>query len=407
MAFSLGKAVLGGNHSPNSLSDERKVRVGTQVLLDDELDRIRGRRLGLVTNHTGIICSESGVVTTTIELLADHPELDLVALFSPEHGIRGTTEGGKRVASSLASGERKLPIHSLYGAALKPTPAMLQGIDMLLFDIQDIGARYYTYVSTMAFVMRAAGEADIPFLVLDRPNPIGGEKVQGNVLDPDFSSFVGLYPVPMRHGMTTGELARLYRSAFGVQVDLDVVPMQGWNRSLRFDETGLPWVDPSPNIPNLESATHYPGTCLFEGTGLSMGRGTDRPFQQVGAPGLDADALARALHEYDFCDIFFEAVQFKPEHPGDGKFDGEQVSGIRLRPVGAEYDPTRVAVAMLIEARRMIGDGWLWRPIMDLLAGTDRLRLGIEAGAGLDDLTAGWDEAIDDFLQLRDPHLLY
>jgi beta-N-acetylhexosaminidase len=284
---------------------------------------------------------------------------------------------------------------------------MLQGIDMLLFDIQDIGARYYTYVSTMAFVMRAAGEADIPFLVLDRPNPIGGEKVQGNVLDPDFSSFVGLHPVPMRHGMTTGELARLYRSAFGVQVDLDVVPMQGWNRSLRFDETGLPWVDPSPNIPNLESATHYPGTCLFEGTGLSMGRGTDRPFQQVGAPGLDADALARALHEYDFCDIFFEAVQFTPEHPGDGKFDGEQVSGIRLRPVGAEYDPTRVAVAMLIEARRMIGDGWLWRPIMDLLAGTDRLRLGIEAGAGLDDLTAGWDEAIDDFLQLRDPHLLY
>ena len=247
---------------------------GIDVLLRDSLHLVRGSRAGLITNHTGI--DSQG--RPSIDRLVEAPDVELVALFSPEHGIRGTEEGGVEIVGGRdpVSG---LPVHSLYGETRKPTPEMLADLDILLFDIQDVGARYYTYVSTMALAMEAAGEAGIPFLVLDRPNPIDGVRVQGNVLDPAFSTFVGLYPVPMRHGMTAGELARLYRGEFGVRVDLRVVPAAGWRRSMRFSATGLPWVPPSPNMPSVTSALHYPGTCLFEGTNLSVGRGTDEPFQ--------------------------------------------------------------------------------------------------------------------------------
>jgi uncharacterized protein YbbC (DUF1343 family) len=333
--------------------------------------------------------------------------VELVALYSPEHGIRGEEEAGAEILSGTDSGTG-LPIHSLYGETLRPTPEMLEGIDVLLFDMQDVGARFYTYVSTMALSMEAAGEAGIPFVVLDRPNPVRGDVLQGTVLDPAFATFVGKYPVPMRHGMTAGELARMYVGEFGVEADLHVVPVEGWSRSMTYHETGLPWVPPSPNMPSPESALAYPGTCLFEGTPLSVGRGTERAFQWVGAPWLDGEMLAAALNAYGIEDLRFEAVSFTPLDPGDSKYPDTEVYGVQLVPSSSTYDAPRAAVAMLVETYKMSGGNWAWRAShFDRLAGTDELRLGIEEGRGLDDLTSGWDDAIEAFRTLRAPYLIY
>ena len=358
--------------------------------------------MGLITNHTGL--DSEG--RSSIDLLFAHPEVDLVALYGPEHSIRGDAQDGVVIESSVDP-RTGLPVHSLYGATRKPTPEMLDGIDALLFDMQDIGARYYTYVSTMALAMEAAGERGIPFLVLDRPNPVRGDVVQGNVLDPQFATFVGMYPVPMRHGMTPGELARLYADDFGIEVDLAVVPMSGWSRSMAFDETGLPWVAPSPNMPSLESALAYPGTCLFEGTNLSVGRGTERAFQWIGAPWLDAEGVIAELETYGFDGVRFEATTFVPSSPSDGKYDGQEVRAIRVIGVSSSYDAPRVAVAMLVEIHRAHPAEWRWLGTFDRLAGTDELRLGIDAGLEVEALTDGWSEALLDFQTQRAPHLLY
>jgi len=379
------------------------VRLGIEVLLTDSLRLVRGRRVGLITNHTGM--DRDG--RPDIDLLAGHPDVDLVALFAPEHGIRGTAQAGASVSAEV-DGPTGLPIHSLYGDTYSPTPEMLAGLDALLFDIQDVGARYYTYVSTMALAMEAAGAAGIPFVVLDRPNPIRGDVVQGDVLDPAFATFVGMYPVPMRHGMTVAELARLYVGEFGIDVDLHVVPMQGWSRDMTFADTQLPWRAPSLNMPSLESALAYPGTCLFEGTPLSVGRGTDRAFQWVGAPWLDGDALAAALNAYGLGGVRFEPASFTPVAPGDGKFDGQLVHGVRLVVESSDFDAPRAAVAMLVEARRASGAQWGWLAShFDRLAGTDRLREGLDGGLGVEDLTAAWSGEVAAFERLRTPYLLY
>ncbi len=379
------------------------MRPGAEVLLADSLSLVEGRRVGLITNHTGR--DRQGV--STIDLLARHPAVELVALFSPEHGIRGRAEAGERVAGSVdeATG---LPVHSLYGETTKPTPQMLEGVEVLLFDIQDVGARYYTYLSTMALAMEAAGEAGARFVVLDRPNPIGGEHVQGNVLDPRFSSFVGPYPVPMRHGLTAGEFARMAVGEFGVRVALSVAVADGWRRSMRYEDTAIPWVAPSPNMPSVESALHYPGTCLFEGTNLSVGRGTSRAFQQVGAPWLDAEVLAERLSSLGVPDAEFVPARFTPVSPGDGKFGDAEVQGVRLVAAGPAYDPTLAALALLAETRAMSGDRWQWFPShFDRLAGADQLRLAVEAGTPYDRLSASWGAEIGGFLERRRPYLLY
>lgn len=392
----------------------RAVRPGVEVLLTDSAHLVAGRRVGLVTNHTGVYwadpspqASADEAVGHVIDALHSSPDVELVALYGPEHGIRGVAEAGARVDNEVDE-RTGVTVFSLYGETLRPTPEMLEGVDVLVYDMQDIGARYYTYVSTMAYVMEAAGEKGIPFVVLDRPNPIRGDVVQGNVLDPDFASFVGLYPVPMRHGMTPGELARMFVGEFGIDVDLRVVPMEGWHRTMAYDETGLPWVPPSPNMPSLESALAYPGICLFEGTPLSVGRGTDRAFQWIGAPWLDGDALVEALDRYGFQGVGFEAVTFTPETPGDGKFDGEAVHGVQLVAESSAYDASRVAVAMLVEARRASGDNWFWREShFDRLAGTDALRTGIEDGMSEDDLTDKWTQDLMAFEVTRGPYLIY
>lgn len=395
-----------------------RVRSGIEVLLEDSLHLVRDRRVGLVTNHTGIfrvrgqevtgIGGAADTIRSSIDALFEHAEVDLVALYGPEHGLPGTAAEGEQVPSGRHEGT-DLPVYSLYGSSYRPLPHMLEGVDVLLFDIQDIGARYYTYVYTMALAMEAAGEAGIPFVVLDRPNPIDGVRVQGNVLEPAFSSFVGMYPLPMRHGMTPGELARLFRGEFGVDVDLTVVPAAGWERGMRYGATGLPWVAPSPNMPSVESALHYPGTCLFEGTPLSVGRGTERAFQWIGAPWLDGPALAERLNARDLPGVRFEAVTFHPREPSDGKFGGEVVHGVRFVATDpAVYNPTMAGVAALLDARDLAGDRWSWREDhFDRLAGTDRLRAMIEEGRSLDTITAEWQQPLEAFRALRGTYLIY
>lgn len=392
-----------GGTEGNASAPGSSVLPGVEVLLTDSIHLVRGLRVGLITNHTGIDSQGK----SSIDRLMEAPEVELVALYSPEHGIRGTERGGDQIQSGVDA-TTGLPIHSLYGETRKPTPEMLQEVEVLLFDIQDVGARYYTYVSTMALGMEAAGEVGIPFVVLDRPNPIGGVAVQGTILDPEFSTFVGLYPVPMRHGMTPGELARMFVGEFGIQVDLHVVPAAGWRGDMTFSETGLPWVPPSPNMPSVESALHYPGTCLFEGTNISLGRGTDEAFQILGAPWVDGESLVRALDGYQIPGVRFEAIRFTPSGPGDRKFDGEEIPGVRFTVTSPEYDPTLAALALLRELRDMSGDHWEWRVRhFDRLAGTDLLRLGIEEGRTVEELRDGWDEALKRFREVRAPYLIY
>ena len=388
-------------------SEERQVRSGIEVLLSDSLHLVQGKTVGLLTNHTGIYWTSDGIVGSTIDALYEANNVDLVALYAPEHGIRGQEQAGAAIDSGRDE-RTGVPIHSLYGEVRKPTPAMLEGVDVLLFDMQDIGARYYTYVSTMALAMEAAGEQDIPFIVLDRPNPVRGDVVQGNLLKSGYETFVGMYPVPMRHGMTAGELAQLYVGEFGLEVDLHVVPLDGWTRDMTFDQTQLPWVPPSPNMPSLESALAYPGTCLFEGTPISVGRGTDRAFQWVGAPWLDGVQLAESLNGYGINGVRFESTTFTPRNAGDRKFEGQEVSGVLLIPESTDYDASKAAVAMLLETYSMSGDNWLWAEAhFDRLAGTDSLRLSIEAGADFTELISAWESENQAFGQLRSPYLIY
>ena len=378
------------------------VRPGIEVLLEDSLHLVAGRSVGLLTNQTGVDASGQ----SSIDRIYEHPDVDLVALFAPEHGIRGTAEGGEEIEDGLDP-KTALPIHSLYGTVRKPTPEMLVGIDVLLVDYQDIGARYWTYVSSMTLAMEAAGEEDIPVVILDRPNPIGSA-TQGNILDHRFGTFVGRFPIAMRHGMTPGELARYYGGEFGIEVDLHVAPAEGWSRDMTFADTGLPWIQPSPNMPNIESAIHYPGTCLFEGTRLSVARGTDRPFQQVGAPWLDGNALARTMNGYGLPGVRFDPVRFTPVSPGDRKFNGVEIEGVRLVMTSQEYDPTHAALALLVETHRMSVSNWGWlESHFDRLAGTDLLRLGIDEGASVEELREGWDEDLEAFKRTRERYLIY
>jgi uncharacterized protein YbbC (DUF1343 family) len=380
------------------------VLTGLDVLLRDGAPVVNGRRIGFITNHTSV--DRHGA--SGIDLLHRHDGLTLAALFSPEHAITGRAAPGERVESGRDP-DTGLPIHSLYGETRKPTAAMVRDLDVLVFDIQDIGTRYYTYVWTMVLAMAAAAEHDLDFVVLDRPNPLGGMQVQGNVLDPEYRTFVGLYPVPMRHGLTPGELARMINAEYDIGARLTVIPVTGWQRSMWFDSTALPWVPPSPNMPDLESATHYPGTCLFEGTNLSVGRGTDRAFQQIGAPWLDAPGLVERLQRHALPGVRFEATSFTPRAPGDGMYADVTVPGVRLVVVDrTTYDASRAGIALLVEIRALHGDRLEFRQShFDRLAGTDRVRLMLLADEQLDHITADWQAQVSAFAKLRTPYLLY
>jgi uncharacterized protein YbbC (DUF1343 family) len=380
------------------------VHPGVEQFLAEVPAAIRGKRVGLITNHTGV--DARGV--SIIDRLFVSRQVKLVALFGPEHGLRGTAADGEKISSGVDR-KTRLPIFSLYGETRKPTPRMLANVDALLFDMQDVGARPYTYISTMALAMRAAREKGIPFVVLDRPNPIGGHIVEGNMLDTAFKSFVGMYPIALRHGMTIGELARMFNERFGIGARLIVVPVRGWTRTMWLDETGLPWVSPSPNIRRLETAIHYPGTVFIEATNLSEARGSDRALEQAGAPWLRAREVADSMNAMQLPGVRFEAVRFTPA-PGAPKYRGRTLQAVRFVLTDREtYRPVRTALLFIDLVRRMHPGDFRWQERgagLDRLAGTDELRKAIEAG-DLEGLLARWEMEAKEFQAMRDAYLLY
>lgn len=377
---------------------------GIETLLDGHLHLLRGRRIGLITNPTGI----DRELRSAVDLLARHPQLELVALFGPEHGVRGDAQAGDRVdpARDRATG---LPVHSLYGEHRAPTPEMLRGIDVLVFDIQDVGARFYTYPYTLAGAMRAAREAGIAVVVLDRPNPVGGVLVEGPVLEPDHASFVGMFPIPLRHGMTVGELAGLFNVEFGIGAELHVVPVRGWRRADPEPGHALPWVPPSPNMPTPDTALVYPGTGLLEGTNLSEGRGTTRPFEIVGAPFVDAEALAARMNALDLPGVRFRPVRFTPTF---SKHAGEPCGGVQLHVVDPDaFRPVRTGIALLQAMHGLYPDEFEFLPgdppFFDTLAGNGWIRRAILDGEPLEAIEARWLPELRRFEDVRDRHLLY
>lgn len=382
------------------------VKLGLEVLMEERLALLKGRRVGLVTNHTGV----DSRFRSTVDLFHQHPDIELVALYGPEHGIRGAAAAGELVSSGTDP-VTGVPVFSLYGASKKPSAEMLAGVDLLVYDIQDIGVRYYTYPYTLGYCMEAAKEHGIGVMVLDRPNPIGGETVEGNILDPAFSSFVGLYPMPVRHGLTIGELARWFNLTIGC--DLTVVPMSGYTRSMWWDETGLPFVPMSPNSTGVEMATLYSGTCLIEGTNLSEGRGTTKPFEQVGAPWVDGRRLADRLNALNLPGVLFRSVYFTPL---TSKHKDQQCEGVQVHVTDRKAVQAVTLGLHLVKAiRDQHPDQFQFLPpyreggkrFFDLLAGTDAWRLGLEAGATVVDLSAGWPEAQKPFRAERERILLY
>jgi uncharacterized protein YbbC (DUF1343 family) len=382
--------------------DATPVLTGVDVLLGSRRDLLAGRRLGLVTNATGR--TRDG--QSTIDALAAESSWQLAALFSPEHGIRGQSEAGQAVDSSVDS-KTGLPIHSLYGNTTRPTDAMLNGLDTLVYDIQDVGARTYTYISTLLRVIEAAAARQLPIVILDRPNPIGGAQVEGNVLDARFASFVGPAPIAMRYGMTIGELGQLFNVELGVGADLSVVAMQGWDRAMWFDRTGLEWVNPSPNLRSLNAATLYPGMVLFEGTNLSEGRGTERPFEWIGAPWIDAAAWADELNGRGLPGVRFVAAERTPDA---SKHAGQVCQGVAIEIVDRDsVRPMALAVSMLVSVRALFGGALQFAPAtFDGLAGTDSVRQAIEiVSSTASEIVAGWEVELDHFKSQRQRYLLY
>jgi uncharacterized protein YbbC (DUF1343 family) len=382
-----------------------RVKPGVDVLLEKPSEYLGSRRVGLITNPTGVTSS----LTSTIDAFHRHPEIKLKAIFGPEHGARGDAQDAESIGPNV-DGATGLPVHSLYGEVMKPTAEMLEGIDALVFDIQDVGARFYTYASTLKYALESASEHGIGIIVLDRPNPINGVSIEGSMMEPVFESFVGLHPMPIRHGMTIGELALLMNEE--KRAELKVVGMEGWGREMWFDETGLPWVQPSPNIPTPDTATVYPGTCLFEGVNVSEGRGTTRPFEYIGAPWIDGWRWAEALNGLGLDGVIFRACHFIPIF---SKYAGEQCGGVQIHVTErTRYRPVETALHMLAAAMSLWPGDFDWLPPVhdgrfhfDLLAGTDKTREFLIKGVDVGEIVEGWRDDISAFEELREEYLLY
>ena len=378
------------------------VQPGLEVFLAHLPRSLRGARVGLITNHSAI--DRQGV--SAIDRIAAHRDLTLVALLAPEHGIRGTVPDGVKIADDVDA-KTGVPIYSLYMAEDRgPTPEMLKDVDVLVYDLQEVGGRTWTYVSTMALSMKAAARKGIPFVVLDRPNPIGGEIIEGALIAPGFTSFVGMYPIPARHGMTAGELAAYFNHAFGIGARLIVARTSGWARAQWRDDTGLPWVNPSPNLRSLAALSSNRGTVYFEGTNLTEGRGTDRPFEQVGASWLDAPGVAAQVNALYLAGVRVEPITMDVL-PTAAKFTGESIPGLRLVITNRQtYRPVRTALILIDVIKRHHPDQFTWGPSIDRLTGSDKVQGAIDAGQ-LSPLLDAWDVEAEAFRRTRAPYLLY
>lgn len=389
-----------------------QVRLGSERLLHEYSSLIAHKRIGLITNHTALLSNGTYLADTLLRL----PTTTLAVLFGPEHGIRGAVPAGEHVAHGVDE-KTGIPFYSLYGETRKPTPGMLEGVDVLVYDIQDVGARFFTYISTLALAMEAAAERRIPFIVLDRPNPIRGVLVEGFIREDSLRSFIGWMPIPITYGMTVGELAAMINGerwlGNGLRVDLTVIPMEGWTREMWYDETGLRWVSPSPNMKSLATATVYPGTCLTEGTNVSEGRGTERPFEYIGAPFVNGKELAERMNAYRLPGVVFEPIEFTPRDLAgvatNVKYRGIRCEGISVRVIDRNiFEPVATGVYLLSTLKQLYPARLEWRErAIDLLAGTPRLRAMIDRGALPQDIINAWSTDVQKFMRIRAKYLLY
>jgi len=386
-----------------------RVRLGSEQLLASGM--LKNKRVGIVSNPASIDAKFQHIV----RVLAETPEVGLAAIFGPQHGFRADVQDNMIETAHASDPSRGVPVYSLYSETREPTAEMLKGLDALVVDLQDVGSRIYTFIYTMANCLRAGRKHGVPVIVTDRPNPIGGDTVSGPTLVKGFESFVGQFPIPMRHGMTIGELARFFNDTGGIGADLTVVPMEGWRRGMYYEDTGLPWVMPSPNVPTVESAVVYPGTVLFEGTNVSEGRGTTRPFELIGAPWVDAEALAEKLRTYDLPGVHFRPVVFEPTFQ---KHARQACGGCQIHVLDRrEFRAVESAVAVLVEIRTQNPSAFQWRQPpyeyehdkmpFDILAGSSQLRHQIEAGLPVRTIYYSWLQDHERFHIERQPFLLY
>jgi uncharacterized protein YbbC (DUF1343 family) len=381
----------------NEGAGSTKVLTGIDVLERDNFKQLAGMRLGLITNHTG----RNREGWQTIDVLNKAPGLKLVALFSPEHGIRGVADEKVSDSKDEATG---LPIYSLYGETRRPKSEQLKDLDALVFDIQDVGARFYTYISTLGYVLEEAAKAKLPVFVLDRPNPIGGVDVEGPVADSDKLSFISYHTIPTRHGLTIGELAQLFNRQRNIGADVRVIKMEGWRRSMWFDETNLTWVNPSPNMRSLTEATLYPGVGLLETTNVSVGRGTDTPFEVVGAPWIQGDKLAELLNQRGLQGVRFVPVRFTPNA---SVFKGEPCGGVNIIIIDrSEFHPLLTGIEIALALRKLYPGEWKVDNYLRLLANADTLER-VKRGDSARDIVASWNNALQEFRKARAEILLY
>jgi uncharacterized protein YbbC (DUF1343 family) len=373
--------------------------------VDSYKEVFKGKRLGIVTNHTAYDRGGRFIV----DVFRSMDAVKVTALFSPEHGLWGAVPDGEKIGDQTHP-DYNLPVYSLYGKTQKPTSDMLRNIDVLVFDIQDIGARFYTYIYTKSLAMEAAADNGKTFVVLDRPNPINGISVEGNILEPSLASFVGLYPIPIRHGMTVGELAKMFNGqgwlAGSVKAKLIVIPMEGWRRRMWYDQTGLRFIKTSPNMPDIETAAIYPGLCLLEGTNVSEGRGTTIPFRQFGAPWIDSKLLAERLNALNLPEMRFEPVSFTPT---SSKYKDRECHGVRIIVSDRErIEPYFSGVRIVNEICRMYPDQFKWRANhFDRLCGTSKIRNAITGDSSLDALQNKWRKELESFMKIRAGYLIY
>jgi len=392
-------------------SSVQQVELGLERLLEDHAPLLQRARVGLICNQASV---DHGYQHAA-DLLHQHPSIDLRALFGPQHGIRGDVQDNMIETAHGVDRKTTLPVHSLYSETREPTEAMLSEVDVLVFDMQDVGCRIYTFVYTLANCMRAAARFGKRVVVCDRPNPINGVGVAGNVLEPEYASFVGQFPLPTRHGMTVGELARMFNEHFNIGCDLEVIPMNGWRREFWHDDTDAPWVLPSPNMPTVDSATVFPGTVHFEGTQVSEGRGTTRPFELIGAPYIDPDEYADKLNALNLRGVFFRSCAFQPTFQKHG---GVTCGGVQIHVTNRDvFEPVLAGIAMVKLAHDMYPNDFRWKEPpyeyvydknpFDVIAGTNKIREAFEQGIELDAIAETWKRPLLEFKQLRESFLIY
>ena len=376
---------------------DTRVLTGIDVLEADKFAPLAGKRVGLITNQTGIDRNRR----STIDLLAHAPGVKLVALFSPEDGIRGALDERIRSATDRVTG---LPIYSLYGEVVRPTNAMLDGLDALVFDIQDAGVRFYTYITTMGYTMEAAGKHHLAYYVLDRPDPLGAERIEGPMLDRQRTSFVAYFPMPVRMAMTLGEMAQMFNAEYNLGVDLHVIAMQNWGRREWFDDTGLPWVNPSPNLRSSRADILYPGLEILQAGGISVGRGTDRPFERIGAPWIRGDAFVKEMNRRAVPGARFVADRFTPN---SGLYAGQVCEGARVIVSDrASFEPMRMGIEIAVALAKFYSAKFDVSKMIALVGNAETIRK-LKAGKATTEILAGWTEELESFRKVRAKYLLY